>query len=179
MELVHTSRAVAGQLLGPLGRRWSHVRAVADRARELRSVVGESGDVLVAAAWLHDVGYSIEAQRTGFHALDGAVYLRDHGFPDRVVCLVAHHSGARFEAEERGLEGELAEFELEESPVMDALITADLTTGPDGARCMYEQRIDEVLARYPVDHPVHRTWIKAREVIGASVRRTEQRLADL
>lgn len=178
MNIVDASRALGEQLLSPLERRWTHVLAVAARSETLRGVVGADGDILVAAAWLHDIGYAPEVRQTGFHALDGARYLRDRGYPDRIACLVAHHSGARFEAAERGLEDSLAAFALEESPVMDALITADLTTGPDGTPCTYDQRIDEVLARYPADHPVHRTWTKARVVIGASVRRTEERLSN-
>jgi len=50
--------------------------------------------------------------------LDGAVYLSKLEYPRRLVCLVAHHSGARYEAHERGLSEELAAFELEDSPVM-------------------------------------------------------------
>jgi hypothetical protein len=46
--------------------------------------------------------------------------------------LVAHHSGATFEAEERGYAAELGAFEQEHSPVMDALIYSDMTTGPAG-----------------------------------------------
>lgn len=179
MDIVGLSRLLAERLMPPLGLRWTHVHAVADRAEKLRGVVGREGEILVAAAWLHDIGYAPEVKETGFHALDGARYLRDHGYPDRIACLVAHHSGARFEAAERGLVEDLAAFELEDSPVMDALIAADLTTGPNGVLCTYDQRIDEVLARYPADHPVHRTWTRAREVIGASVRRTEERLANL
>ena len=40
-------------------------------------------------------------------SVDGAYYLRAHG-QERLARLVAHHSGARFEAAERGLVGELA-----------------------------------------------------------------------
>ncbi len=65
-----------------------------------------SRDIL-AAAWLHDVGYSPDVSVTGFHALDGAVFLRDLGLLE-VVSLVAYHTGAEFEAEERGLEVDLA-----------------------------------------------------------------------
>lgn len=64
----------------------------------------------MAAAWLHDIGYTPELATTQFHPLDGARYLRD----DRVVNLVAHHSGARYEAAERGLEAELSAFPLED-----------------------------------------------------------------
>jgi len=93
-----------------------------------------------------------------------------------VVNLVAHHSGARFEAAQRGVEHELAEFPLIDSPTMDALVTADLTTGPDGERLSYDERIDEILRRYPVDGPVHQAWLNARPVLAESVSRTLSRL---
>ena len=62
-------------------------------------------DPVVAAAWLHDVGYSPALQDTGLHALDGAVFLAGRGVEPLVVSLVAFHTGAEFEAEERGLLG--------------------------------------------------------------------------
>jgi putative nucleotidyltransferase with HDIG domain len=183
-DLVSASQKLAERLVGPLGRRWLHVQAVAARAEELLPAVraGSSDthvdeETLVAAAWLHDIGYSPEIARTGFHPLDGADYLRGHGFPMRVVALVAHHSGARFEAAERTLSVELSRYGLEDSPVMDALVTADLTTGPGGERLTYNERMDEILSRYASDHPVHRTWLKARSILAPAVERTEARLA--
>jgi S-adenosyl methyltransferase/HD domain len=69
--------------------------------------------LLEAAAWLHDIGYLPELAGTGLHALDGARYLRDvqHALP--MLCrLVAHHSCAVIEAEERDLADALRrEFE--------------------------------------------------------------------
>lgn len=130
----------------------------------------------MAAAWLHDIGYSPEIGHTRFHPLDGARYLREEGWPVRLVNLVAHHSGARFEATERGLEAELSEFDLEDSPVMDALITADLTTGPDGSKLRYRERIAEILDRYPPGHPVHQAWLKAADPLEESVMRVKERL---
>lgn len=114
---------------------------------------------------------------TRFHPLDGGRYLRAQGWPDRIVNLVAHHSGARFEAAERGLSAELREFPVEDGPVMDALVTADLTTGPSGERLTYDERIAEILERYPADDPVHRTWVKAAPILKECVVRTEKRLA--
>src|SRR5699024_5953685 len=108
---------------------------------------------------------------------DGARHLRDQGWPAQIVNLVAHHSGARFEAAERGFSQELADFPFEDSALLDALVTADLTTGPAGERLSYEQRIDEILSRYGEDDPVHRTWMTAKPVIGEAVERTERRLA--
>lgn len=94
-----------------------------------------------------------------------------------IVNLVAHHSGARFEAAERGYSQELADFPFEDSALLDALVSADLTTGPAGEHLSYEQRVNEILSRYTEDDPVHRTWVKAKPVISEAVERTEQRLS--
>ncbi|MGV9362284.1 HD domain-containing protein [Amycolatopsis sp. NPDC003731] len=179
MFTVEDAARVAEGFVAPLGRRWQHVQSVAARARTLSSAVSaDESDVLVSAAWLHDIGYAPSIGHTRFHPLDGARHLRDQGWPTSVVNLVAHHSGARFEAEERGLSSELAEFPFEDSPTLDALVTADLTTGPDGQRLTYDERIDEILKRYPPDDPVHRTWVKAAPILKESVKRTEARLAN-
>lgn len=176
--VVAEAGVLARRLVSPLGRRWLHVQAVAARAHEVVGAVGGGErDSLLAAAWLHDIGYSPEIGHTLFHPLDGARYLRDAGWPAAIVDLVAHHSGARQEAEERGLSSELAEFALPEGPVLDALVTADLTTGPSGERLSYDARIAEILKRYPEDDPVHRAWLTAGPILSESVRRTEARLA--
>ena len=87
----------------PLPRRWAHVQGVADRARSLAPVLGGDADLVEAAAWLHDIGYAPGLAVTGFHPLDGARYLRDARHADVLLCrLVAHHSCALIEAEERG-----------------------------------------------------------------------------
>jgi putative nucleotidyltransferase with HDIG domain len=168
---------LAERLVGPLGQRWRHVQIVAKRAQEVAAELSEhERDDLVAAAWLHDVGYAAEVADTGFHPLDGARYLRRSGWPERVVNLVAHHSGARFEAAERGLAAELDEFPFVDSPLLDALALADLTVGPAGQSVTYDERIDEVLTRYAADHPVHRTWLGARHVMAKAVERGRGRL---
>ncbi|OQO93073.1 phosphohydrolase [Saccharomonospora piscinae] len=177
MSLVVDAVALAEDLVAPLGRRWLHVQAVAARAEVVSLAVDEKDrPILLAAAWLHDIGYSPMVGHTKFHPLDGGRHLRAEGWPGRIVDLVAHHSGARFEANERGLSAELAEFQLEESPVMDALVTADLTSGPSGERLTYDERIVEILKRYPPDDPVHRTWVKAAPILKECVVRTEERL---
>ena len=83
----------AEHLLSPLPDRWLHTQAVARRAEELAVTVDPSDrNVLVAAAWLHDIGYSPLAHATGFHPLDGARYLEAHGWAPRISGLVAYHS---------------------------------------------------------------------------------------
>ncbi|GAA4544206.1 HD domain-containing protein [Pseudonocardia xishanensis] len=154
------------------------MQAVARRAAGLGSAVAApERDVLVSASWLHDIGYSPEIGHTRFHPLDGARYLRDEGWPETVVNLVAHHSGARFEATRRNLADELAEFPFPDGPLLDALALADLTTGPAGEPLTYDERIAEILHRYPEDDPVHQAWLEAEPVLRESVQRAEARLA--
>ncbi|MFD3310184.1 HD domain-containing protein [Streptomyces sp. NPDC058694] len=170
---------LAESLLPPLGNRWLHTQAVAARAREAAVAVSEEDrDLLVAAAWLHDIGYAPELRDTGFHPLDGARFLEAHGAPSRLVRLVAHHSGATYEAEQRGLTAELAVYEREDSPVLDALIFADMTTGPAGQTFEFDRRIDEILDRYEAGSEVHTAISKARPYLGTAVERTLARLGD-
>jgi putative nucleotidyltransferase with HDIG domain len=163
-----------------LPRRWRHVEAVARTASEISKVVQGDASVLVAAAWLHDIGYSPDIAASGFHPLDGALYLRSQGANERVCRLVAHHTAASIEAELRGLQDELlSEFELEKSSTADALWYADLTTGPDGERLTVEERITEIRARYGPGAIVTRFIDLAEESLLCAVRRTESRAAAL
>jgi HD superfamily phosphodiesterase len=58
-ELVDWARSTARNLLADsLPRRWKHVQGVAATANRIRKAVGADGEVLVASAWLHDIGYS-------------------------------------------------------------------------------------------------------------------------
>jgi putative nucleotidyltransferase with HDIG domain len=176
MILESWATAQAERLIGALGDRWTHVQAVADKARGLAAVLSaEDGDLLVAAALLHDVGYAPSLNRLGFHAVDGARFLRARG-QERLARLVAHHSGARLEAEERDLVEELAAFPVEDGPVMDALTFADMTTGPAGQPMILAQRIEEVQRRYPSEDPVHRAIVRARPLLQAAIDRTRQRV---
>ncbi|MEV8550368.1 HDIG domain-containing metalloprotein [Streptomyces glaucescens] len=108
--------ALVEALLPQLGNRWLHTQAVAARAQEAAAAVPKADrDLLVAAAWLHDVGYASEVRDTGIHRLAGARHLEVLGAPARLVRLVAHHSEAVYEAEQRGLSAELAVYEREGS----------------------------------------------------------------
>jgi len=176
--LVRWSRATASELLASIGTRLAHVETVGRQAEEVASLLPVEDRVpLVAAAYLHDVGYAPSLRKIGLHPLDGARWLRAQGIDGRVCNLVAHHSGARFEAQERGLLAELAEFDLEPGPVMDGLTFADMTTGLDGRYVSFEERLADILRRYPPDDPVHRAIVRARPMLRESVDRTSRRLA--
>ncbi|MDM7856660.1 HD domain-containing protein [Cellulomonas alba] len=166
---------VASEYLSGLGRRWEHVRTVGRLADELAAVGAISADV-AAAAWLHDLGYAEELSTTGLHALDGAAFLADEGAPTGVVGLVAHHTGAVFEAEERGLTRELANMPPAEPSELDVLTLLDLVTAPDGSLTDPETRIAEILSRYPTSSPVHRSVSRACTRLLASAARAREQL---
>ncbi|MFF0471495.1 HD domain-containing protein [Micromonospora zamorensis] len=175
----HAAEVAEQQLASALPRRWSHVRAVGSKARRLvRLIPPDDHEMLVAAAWLHDIGYAPTVRDTGFHALDGARWLLHHGFPSRLAGLVANHSCASYEAQERGLAEDLAvEFPLEESPTSDALWFADMTTGPDGQDLSVEERLAEIRMRYGPDDIVTRFWRNAEHPLLVVVERVRLRLA--
>lgn len=139
---------LAESLIGDSGDRWKHTAGVAARAAELAGRLGLDPDVLVAAAWLHDIGYAEPIALTGFHPLDGAVHLSAEGWPARIAGLVAYHSGARFIAAARGFGEQLAAFPDERSVMADALTYADQTVGPSGVRVDTETRYSEMLHRH-------------------------------
>lgn len=169
---------LAEQELAALPRRWRHVQAVAAQAKRLTGLPDVSGELLVAAAWLHDIGYAPRLVVTGFHPLDGARYLRDRGADDRLACLVAHHSCAVHEARVRGLDGALlAEFSREGSPTYDALVFCDLTTGPDGEPLTYQARMYEIQQRYGAGHEVTRALELGRSDLAGCCERTLERIA--
>ncbi|MFE9922301.1 HD domain-containing protein [Streptomyces sp. NPDC005774] len=168
------------ELSTALPRRWAHTQGVAERATEIRQVLGKNAGLLVAAATLHDVGYAPQLVVTGFHPLDGARFLRDeHGADERLVRLVANHSFALLEAEERGLQGELAsEFPLLAEPLlMDALVYCDMTTTPEGGRTSVQDRVAEIISRYGGDSVVGRFIRRAAPEIFGAVGRVEAALA--
>jgi HD superfamily phosphodiesterase len=176
MDLVAWARNEAQRALRSVSPRWAHTQAVAARATEIGGVVArEDRPTLVAAAYLHDIGYGADLAATGFHPLDGAVWLRAQGV-ERLASLVAYHSGARFEAAARGYAECLAEFSEERSDVADALTYCDLTTGPNGERISVASRLDEIKVRYGPTSPVTRAINAADDTLAAAVARTEARM---
>ena len=171
-------RGLARLLLVDLPDRWAHTQGVANAAEiAALGLTWEDAQAVVAAAWLHDIGYAARCRRTGFHSIDGARELLDRGYDPRVAALVAHHTMARHEALARGMSDELDTYPLDTGPVADTLTWADMTTDPTGGPTSAEDRLAEILGRYPSADPVHVAIRTAREDILAAVRRTEERIA--
>ncbi len=169
-----TSQATA--LLAPLGNRWLHVQGVVERARQVGVIFNATDRAyLIAAAYLHDIGYAPALQKTGFHPLDGAYYLRAC-HQERLASLVAYHSEATYEAVLRGLSSELAQFPREHSAVADALTYCDMTTNAVGVPVSFQERIDDILHRYHDPSIVAQAIRQAQPALALAVQQTQQRL---
>lgn len=175
--LVGGARLIAqNRLADTLPQRWRHTVAVAERAQWLaaRLLGPDRAQIVVAAAWLHDIGYAPDLAKVGFHPVDGArriaveVSLAAGG--RALTGLVAHHTGAVFEARERGIDALLREFVRPDAVELAILSSADLCCGPDGTAVDPVDRVDEVLTRYPSDHPVHRAITTSGPMLVAQAR---------
>lgn len=164
----------------PLPRRWAHTQGVAAKAAAIAPAITGDPGLLIAVAWLHDIGYTPAIARagTGFHPLDGARHLRDTEHADPMLCrLVAHHSRAVDGAAELGLAGDLTrEFPDPPGDLADALTYCDMTTSPDGQPVPVEHRLAEIRTRYGPGHVVTRAITTSAPQITEAVRRVTGRL---
>lgn len=138
---------------------------------------GSDADALAIAAILHDIGYAPSIVDTGFHPLDGARWLQRQGWDDRIANLVANHSCACLEADERNLRAELDQFPDEKTLTTDALLYCDMTTGPDGQDFAIEERLAEIKSRYGPEHLVFRFISKAEPSLIDGARKVKQELS--
>jgi hypothetical protein len=179
VRLIRDARDLALTVLSGLPHRWRHTMGVARRAEAVSVVLDSTADaqLLVAAAWLHDIGYAPALHATGFHPLDGARYLRDDGWPTPIAALVAYHSGAAEVAAVRGLAGELADFPQPAEAIGDVLTYADQTIGPDGTSVTFAQRLTDMLRRHGPDSANAVAHARREPALRAAINRVDQRLA--
>ncbi len=160
--------------------RWLHTQAVAREAIRLAALPDVDREPLLAAAVLHDVGYSPVVARTGFHPLDAARFLPTRGYGRRVAALVAHHSAAAVEARLRGIHG-LERYDDEASATRDALWYCDAVCGPAGETTTPDERWAGIRHRYGPGDVMTRFLEEAGPALRAAVDRTRARMdaADL
>jgi hypothetical protein len=96
-----------------------------------------------------------------------------------MLCrLVAHHSCAAIEADERGLADALArDFVSPPQDLADALTFCDMTTSPDGEHVHVERRLAEIHDRYGSGHLVSRSISRATPLILEAVGQVSARAA--
>jgi HD domain-containing protein len=175
-DMVTWAAAESRRLLQPIPKRWAHVSGVVRQAARVASTLPASErSWLVAAAYLHDIGWAPVLIDTGFHPLDGARWLRAQG-RERLAGLVAYHSGAEYEAELRGLAAELRDFANEASDVSECLTYSDIKTGADGSCVTLDQRHADVVKRYGASDPVTLAMERSLPSFRAIVRSVELRM---
>jgi hypothetical protein len=176
-QVVAAAEDLARYLLTSEPERLAHSEAVAARAQLFTAATSaEQAPFLVAAAWLHDIGYHPSLKETGFHPLDGALHLQRAGWPAPMCDLVAHHSGSRFVAAARQLDKELSAFTFVEDEVSDALTVADQTAGPNGHLMTVQERIQDMLTRHGPDSPNARAHPRRGPYLIAAAHRVAARL---
>ena len=130
-------------------KRVEHVLEIARRVRnsgEKLRFSGELLDLAESAALLHDIGYWKEIALTGFHPIDGAKFLIEHGEREIADLIVGHSCSP----EEGQLLGHLG---IEQSPnIVAKLITFwDVQVKQGGEVVTYSERYNDILKRYGED----------------------------
>ncbi len=173
------AESIVRHLLGDEGARLAHMHTAGSMAVRLGVLfAADEAALLVAAATLHDVGYSPGIAQTGFHPLDGALYLRSIGLSERLCGLVAHHSEADMTAVQHGVLDLSEQFPRERSLLADALVYADMHSAPDGQMIRAEHRLADIARRRP--DPIE--TVRAQRLrtamarVGAALHAHEERL---
>jgi len=102
-------------------------------------------------ALAHDIG-KVDALRTtgtDFHPLDGAAFALAHGEP-RLAALIAHHSGARYEATLCGL---TIPYPYEDSIVNQIVAVVDASTLQSGIVVPIAERLRDIAHRHGPESP--------------------------
>jgi len=154
-----------------------HVAVEALRAQDYATRLRLSDDeraLCEVCALAHDLG-KVDALRTtgtDFHPLDGAAFALACGEP-RLAALIAHHSGARYEAALRGL---TIPYPYEDSIVNQIVAVVDASTVQSGLVVPIVERLRDITDRYGPESPpvraMHAFWpelVAAVQVIDPSL----------
>ena len=173
LSIINWAEQRVTPLLTPLGNRWLHTKGVVARARHVsRAFDEEDRATLIAAAYLHDIGYAPSLNTTDFHPIDGANYLLQQG-QIRLASLVAYHSEAQYEAALRGLSNDLNRFSREYSIIADALTYCDMTTSSIGLQISFEERLTDIFQRHDETDIVNQAIHQAISSLTQTITRTQ------
>lgn len=124
---------------------------MATRIAEQLKLSEKDSRKLITAALFHDVGYSEKLKRTGFHPLDGAVFLAHLGVEDEIIETVLWHSSTIHDIE---VMPEIKSYydhltpRPEDSFLLKAVSMCDFRSSPVGEAFSFGQRISELKERY-------------------------------
>ena len=158
LNTVVLDQSLVNELLRDDTERLKHVFGVLKHAEEMFKALltAQEWSALRIAALFHDIGYSAKIKHTGFHPLDGAIFLAHSGAPESSVLATLYHTGAIGEVAvcdvARDIYSQLGE--MPSCRILDCLTLADLKTGPDGSSMTLSERVNDVYVRYGAGHPV-------------------------
>jgi hypothetical protein len=121
-------------------------RIAASARHELAFLHPTRLQTLELAGLLHDLGRAIDPLDIEPHSFVGARFLDSVGLVD-VAPLVAHHAGARLEAEARGVE-HLDQWPQVDAELLALLDYADRTVSPSGESVSLSERRADMVARH-------------------------------
>ncbi|QJX80072.1 hypothetical protein [Priestia megaterium] len=119
---------------------------------------------LIELAYLHKIGFSPKTLKTGFEALDGALYCKEKNYPLEIVSAVMFYSGA-FEIVKRNFP-DLMNVYLEHKYSMtsktelyiDLLTYCDLHRSYSGLKLNFTEKLKEISYYYGEDHNLVNTF---------------------
>ncbi len=137
--------------------RLAHLRDAAALAMDVAQLLGlgvEDRERLRRAALAHDLGYAPALYQTGYHPLDGALFLASCGEDPLVVEAVLRHSRA---GQGEHLPEAIRKAYAVRPPVPEAAWLVDAVTFCDwraagvGGRVSLGERLQDILLRHPYD----------------------------
>lgn len=152
------------QYIDKKSNRYLHILGVVDEMRILLKDIDanekKKGE-LILAAFLHDIGYSEKLKTTGFHPMDGAMFCYRNKLPKRIVSSVMFHSGAYYDAKRMNhnvksfYEAYENTLTKKEKLYIDLITFCDLHRSPKGEKVTFNERMNEIKARYGEKHSVY------------------------
>ena len=154
------------------GDRYNHTLRVVDRARhlaELNQLTDTDRDLLLQAAYLHDVGYSEVIKFCDYHPVDGFTYLRANSWSKDVQLLTLHHTFSNTLAEMSRTDL-TSEYRLNPLPyhlthLFNLLTTADMTSDGKGNIVTIAERVKDVGERHGTDSIVYKHILTVQEYL--------------
>lgn len=153
--------ALVQKLLVDQPARIDHLLGVMHLARQISAEMElppTESEALYLAALFHDIGRAATLRVTGFHPLDGAIFLAHRGASDSTVQAVLLHRFARNHAADHPA----AAFfyaglaETNHCLITDLLNFCDLRISHEGHLVTFPERISNILSRSGMNHPRRR-----------------------
>lgn len=149
--------ALVRQLLADQPARIEHLLGVTHLARQISAEIDlplPESDALSLAALFHDIGRAAALRVTGFHPLDGAIFLAHRAAPDSAIQAVLLHRFARDHVADHPAAASFYAVLAESNHclITDLLNFCDLRISHEGGLVTLSERIKSILSRSGSNH---------------------------